>query len=247
VTEDLRVKEEEVRVAKRKREDVGVELYGVQQQLARLQLQLEKTHGNFNVMAKTRQLVEEDLAAVNETLGARRKENIELKKKHLKCQGELDKLNSTLKQLDAYNEEMKNEIAVTRRATYKTEEAVSDLEKQKNQQDMYVDELNEYIKRQREQLALYEAQLISQNSETKSARETLREAANEMESIAFEKKQLLQQWRASLISMARRDEALKATEDALGELRERDMTLEMEISGYKKAIQVLGSPLQHLG
>jgi hypothetical protein len=47
--------------------------------------------------------------------------------------------------------------------------------------------------------------------------------------------------------MARRDEALKATEDALGELRERDMTLEMEISGYKKAIQVLGSPLQHLG
>jgi chromosome segregation ATPase len=112
---------------------------------------------------------------------------------------------------------------------------------------MYVDELNEYIKRQREQLALYEAQLISQNSETKSARETLREAANEMESIAFEKKQLLQQWRASLISMARRDEALKATEDALGELRERDMTLEMEISGYKKAIQVLGSPLQHLG
>jgi SNF2 family DNA or RNA helicase len=103
------------------------------------------------------------------------------------------------------------------------------------------------VSMQGRQLALYEAQLISQNSETKSARETLREAANEMESIAFEKKQLLQQWRASLISMARRDEALKATEDALGELRERDMTLEMEISGYKKAIQVLGSPLQHLG
>jgi chromosome segregation ATPase len=238
VTEDLRVKDEEVRVAKRKREDVGVELYGVQQQLARLQLQLEKTHGNYNVMAKTRQLVEEDMQAVHETLKARRKESIEQKKKLVKCQGELDKLNSTLKQLDAYNEQMKNEISVTRRATYKTEEAVSDLEREKRQQDIYIDELNEYIKKQQEQLALFEAQLISQREETKSAHDTLHEAAKEMESISFEKKQLLQQWRASLISMARRDEALKATEDALGELRERDMTLDMEISGYKKAIQV---------
>ena len=135
---------------------------------------------------------------------------------------------------------MKNEISVTRRATYKTEEAVSDLEREKRQQvrrllilrrldvismrlfgyrwgwarlgagvwglgarligyrwgwqprlvdngkcrqawvaiqDTYIDELNEYIKKQQEQLALYEAQLISQKDETKSAHETLQEAA----------------------------------------------------------------------
>ena len=36
-----------------------------------------------------------------------------------------------------------------------------------------------------------------------------------MQAINFEKKQLLQQWKTSLIGMQRRDEALRATEDAL--------------------------------
>ena len=35
-----------------------------------------------------------------------------------KLQGELDKLNVTLKQVEKYNEEMKGEIALNRRATY---------------------------------------------------------------------------------------------------------------------------------
>lgn len=42
-----------------------------------------------------------------------------------------------------YNEEMKDEILVTRRATYKAEEAVSDLEKDKGRQDLFIDRLME--------------------------------------------------------------------------------------------------------
>ena len=39
----------------------------------------------------------------------------------------------------------------------------------------------------------------------------------EMETIEFEKKQLMQQWKSSLIGMRRRDEALGATTDAIHE------------------------------
>ena len=42
-----------------------------------------------------------------------------------------------------YNEEMKDEIMVTRRATYKAEEAVSNLEKDKGRQDLFIDRLME--------------------------------------------------------------------------------------------------------
>jgi len=44
---------------------------------------------------------------------------------------ELDSLTETLRQVEQYNEEMKSEIAVTRRATYKAEQAVQELEKTK--------------------------------------------------------------------------------------------------------------------
>lgn len=45
----------------------------------------------------------------------------------------------------------------------------------------------------------------------------LRETAHEMSLIAFEKKQLLQQWKGALIGLARRDEALTAASSALKE------------------------------
>lgn len=56
-------------------------------------------------------------------------------------QRELDRLGSTLRQIEAYNESMKSEIAVTRRAAYAAEEAVQKLEKEKMQQDYLIDDL----------------------------------------------------------------------------------------------------------
>ena len=52
-------------------------------------------------------------------------------KRVLKAQEELNQLNRTLKQVEEYNEVMKSEIAVTRRTTYRAEESVVNLEKQK--------------------------------------------------------------------------------------------------------------------
>lgn len=46
-----------------------------------------------------------------------------------------------LKQVETYNENMKGEIAVTRRAAYAAEGAVTALEKEKLEQDFRVDTL----------------------------------------------------------------------------------------------------------
>jgi phage-related tail protein len=54
---------------------------------------------------------------------------------------ELDRLGTTLRQIEAYNESMKGEIAVTRRAAQSAEEAMQKLEKEKQQQDYRIDDL----------------------------------------------------------------------------------------------------------
>ena len=100
---------------------------------------------------------------------------------------------------------------MTRRATYKAEESITQLESGKKTQDDLIDKLNEQLKRAQEELALHEAQLIAQRNESGAADQTLRDAQQEMEAINFEKKQLLQQWKSALLGMQRRDEALQAT------------------------------------
>jgi seryl-tRNA synthetase len=96
---------------------------------------------------------------------------------------------------------MKGEIAVTRRAAYAAEGAVSKLEKEKLEQDFRIDGLQESLKGLQQQLQLYTAQHEAQSRETRAALETLAEAEAEMEGVHFEKKQLVAQWRSSLLAI----------------------------------------------
>ena len=55
--------------ARKQREDLGVELYGMQQQLARLQTQLESTHNNSHLISDIRKKAETDLERMREVRG----------------------------------------------------------------------------------------------------------------------------------------------------------------------------------
>jgi len=88
-----------------------------------------------------------------------------------------------------------------------------------------------------EQKALVDAQLIAQKQETEAATATLREATKEMEAIEFEKQQLMQQWRSSLVGMQRRDEALQNVQNALKEQEEAELAVENEIRGLQNSIR----------
>ena len=234
---DVRDKESELTEVKGKRELIGVELYGVQQQLAKLQMDLENKHGALNQVVTTREKAQDNLEKLNQQLEEVKEIEESETKKLEKNQNDLAQLQTTLRQVTTYNEELKGEVAVTRRATYKAEEAITKLERAKGDQDIFIDTLNENLKKAQEQRALFEAQYASQASETQAAVDTLRDATKEMETIEFEKKQLMQQWKSSLIGMRRRDEALGATTDAIHEQIEEDRASLSEIQGYKKAIR----------
>eukprot|EP00668_Euglena_longa_P002144 GGOE01002486.1.p1 GENE.GGOE01002486.1~~GGOE01002486.1.p1 ORF type:complete len:906 (-),score=453.50 GGOE01002486.1:330-3014(-) len=227
----------ELKKTKQGREDVGVELYNVQQHLAKLQETLEKGHDNYISVLKLRESKERERDTILKQFEEDKGRVDELRRKYFRYQAELDKLSETLLRVEQFNEQMQSEIAVERRAAYKAEEEISNLEQQKKKQDFLIDQLNEQIKQLSERMALYESQLDSQRKETNLAKETLSDALAEMEAIHFEKKQLLQQWKTSLIGMQRRDEALRATEDALTQQKEALLALDTEIAGYRQSIK----------
>ncbi|ETK92685.1 hypothetical protein L915_04004 [Phytophthora nicotianae] len=234
---ELREKEEELRRAKTAREDVGVALYGVQQQLAQLQVALEAAHRRLTTLHDER-FSSEDKLDEWKASAEEKKLAVERRRAHLhKTQAELDSLNATLRQVEKYNEEMKHEIARTQRAAEKAEESMTVAEKDKVKQDLYIDRLNEKVKTLQEQLAANASQLKTQRMETQAAEETLREAAAQMEAVAFEKKQLLQQWKSALIGMQQRDTALQATQAAISKVVEDELALSAEQRGYKISIE----------
>ncbi|KAL3671408.1 hypothetical protein V7S43_003334 [Phytophthora oleae] len=237
VSLELREKEEALRRAKNAREDVGVALYGVQQQLAQLQVALEGAHRRLTTLHDER-FSSEDKLDEWKASAEEKKLAVERRQAHLhKTQAELDSLNATLRQVEKYNDEMKHEIARTQRAAEKAEESMTVAEKDKVKQDLYIDRLNEQVKTLQEQLAANASQLKTQQMETRAAGETLREAAAQMEAVAFEKKQLLQQWKSALIGMQQRDSALQATQSAISKVGEDELALSAELRGYKISIE----------
>merc|ERR1719460_362204 len=237
VTLQLREKNEELKKLVKHREEIGVTLYGAQQQLAKLQLQLEQLHDRMAMVESKRLEDDENLKQVTGAYERKKADVDEAVRRLGKSQDEQNQLNITLRQVEEYNEQMKAEIQVTRRATYKAEDHIKQVEKDKVKQDHLIDTMNEDVKRMTEQKALLEAQLVAQKQETEAATTTLREASREMEAIEFEKKQLLQQWRSSLVGMQRRDEALQNVQQALTEQSEMELSVESEVRGLHNSIR----------
>jgi len=93
--------------------------------------------------------------------------------------------------------------------------------------------MNEEIKRLNEQKTLYQAQLISQKEETAAARNTLKEAAIEIERIVMSKKTLLDDWQFSLFGMQQRDKAVQAIKELIKSKNDEILQAESEISGVR--------------
>jgi len=126
----------------------------------------EKAHDNYNIIQKLRIESEQKLAQINESYNAKKQEVVTLKGKVTKAQKELENLMRHYHDIEAYNLQLKSDIAVTRTETFTAEENVANLEKIKKKQDVLIDSMNEEIKRLEEQKNILAAQLVSQKEET---------------------------------------------------------------------------------
>ncbi|XP_011454679.3 coiled-coil domain-containing protein 40 [Magallana gigas] len=236
VTLELRELTEALRNRKKEREDLGVDLYGIQQELARFQMLLEKNHDEFANLNQGRQQEEAQLDDVRNTYKETQVIVNKEKKKCAELQGEVENLALRLFYMQNAKEDVRSDIAIMRRAAEKADTEVSKAEVEKQRQDLFVDRLVETVDKLKEEIAMFEAQIAAQTEETKAAKEALMEAHMEIEAIHLEKKQLFQQWNSSLIGMRRRDEAHSAMQEALNTQEQKVLSLETELEGFKKSI-----------
>ncbi|XP_053308820.1 coiled-coil domain-containing protein 40 [Spea bombifrons] len=233
---ELREMQESLKKNKNHRDDIGVILYGIQQELARLQMGLEKQHDKHAQVSMIRRQKEDELEAIRDLYKKTHQMTGEERKKVSSMQTEVENLALRLFYMENMNQDVHSDISVMKRAVQKAEAERMQAEVEKLKQDMYIDRLTREADRLREQIALYDAQLSAQRDDTKAARGVVAEASMEIESIGLEKKQLFQQWNSSLIGMTRRDEAYAAVQEALSLARQELRAMDTEIESYKKSI-----------
>lgn len=233
VKQELRERQDELKAAKARREDVGLELYSMQQQLSKLQGSLEAMNERHATIVEKRTRAEERIATLKETHKTKQSRLEEVRRNVAETKARLDAMLETLRQAKNYNEDIKSEVAITRTVASKAGESVREMEKDKQAQDIYIDGLYEQVRRLEADVTLTDAQLKAQREQTEEANKMIQQTNAELEVLVFEKKQLVQQWRSSVLALNRRDQALAAAAKALRESQSRSK----EYSGEMQSLQ----------
>ncbi|XP_021033885.1 coiled-coil domain-containing protein 40 isoform X2 [Mus caroli] len=222
--------------ARSQRQELGVNLYGVQQHLARLQMQLEKSHDRHSLAACERRRKEEELQCARSVYNKTCQTANEERKKLAALQTEVESLALHLFYMQNIEQDVRDDIQVMKQVVRKTETEKMHAEIEKKKQDLFVDQLTERSHQLEENIALFEAQYLSQAEDTRVLKKAVTEAITEIDTIAMEKKRILQQWTTSLVGMKHRNEAYKTVMDALRECQHQVKSTDSEIEVCKKSI-----------
>ncbi|XP_030818015.1 coiled-coil domain-containing protein 40 [Camarhynchus parvulus] len=223
--------------SKEQREELGVILYGAQQQLGQLEEELEKSHERWWQAAAARQQLEEELQA----LRAAHKEMCHStegeRKKVSTMQTQIENLALELLYVQSMDQEMHHRLLLMKQSARRAEADRIQAEVEKKKQDLFLDQLTRRVHQLQEQIALFEAQLVAQAEDTKVTRQAITEAGLEVQAINMEKKKLMEHWNSSLAGMKQRDEAYVVTQELLSNYRRDLKSLEGDIHGCGKSIR----------
>ena len=153
---ELLEKERALKEVKRVTEDAGIELYGVQQQLSRIQSSLKSVEEEYESLSKDRVEGQRKVIEAREGYAKKVKLTEDLRDEASRQREELDSLLEKIRQARSYNDAMKSEVAVTRTVANKTGEDLKARAKGKLDQDTYIDGLNRQVTRLEDEIALSE-------------------------------------------------------------------------------------------
>ncbi|XP_078230971.1 coiled-coil domain-containing protein 40 isoform X3 [Callithrix jacchus] len=197
------------------RQELGVNLYEVQQHLVHLQKALEKNHDHHSLVVRERRQKEEELQTARALYTKTRAIANEERKKLAALQTEMENLALHLFYMQNIDQDLRDDVCVMKQVVKKAEAERMRAEIEKKKQDLYVDQLTARAQRLEEDVAVFEAQYLAQAEDTRILRKAVSEACTEIDAIGMEKRRILQQWGTSLVGMKHRDEAHRAVLEAL--------------------------------
>ena len=130
-----------------------------------------------------------------------------------------------------------SEIKVTKTATHKTENLIINKERQKKEQDFFIDVLEMRVKNLNEKKMLFQAQIESQEKETKEAKANLAEADEEIKKIIERKKQLVKDLNNAILNLELKDKAKVTVIKNIEEQEDEKISINTQINRYKNLIR----------
>lgn len=232
----LELKERGVQVMrlKKEREDIGVALYGLQQQLAQSQLKLEETQNKVNSLALQRAQAE-DIAEENRViLEGESQHYLKNKENQEGLSYELNGLKMVRMQIQEFKQSLQGEVKIAKRTTHKTEDDVTSLEQQKNAQDLDILLLNDRLKALQSELQAVSEHRAGEELGFARVKQAVDSAVKQLKVVEKERKNVLDQWSAAVSSCQKRDEVMETIGTSTRETLNNILVAQTEIRNLKK-------------
>ena len=230
-------KSEDSKKIKREREEIGIALYSLQQQFATVESAFNEKYSQCRALDEQVKQEENRLTEELKMYNDKYTSVKEQEKMVLQSHEDLNQLNSMLQYVDTYNLQVQSEIKVTKTTANKVEENIVNQERKKKEQDFFIDLLEMRVKNLTEKKLLFDAQLKSQQEETKEARMNLAEANEEIQNICERKRNLIKDLDKTIFNMRSKDNAKITVLKNIEEQEEEKLKLDSQINRYRILIK----------
>ncbi|XP_041838285.1 coiled-coil domain-containing protein 40 [Melanotaenia boesemani] len=217
-------------------QDVGVEMFRIQEQLARVQNKLDNSHQTKAHTEAKHQQTQDHLEATESRHAAVNGQSSQANAEVSRLQAELDKFIQHLLITQGHTEELHSKVKTVNMQRNKLAAEKTRAEEKKLKQDLYVKHLTEEVEKLTQQIAMYEVQTTAQAKETRATKEALSEAEMKMELHLIGDKLLMQQWNSSLLTKTREVEA-SSTMQEMHLVQHKVMLLDKEIESCTKSLR----------
>ena len=222
---------------KKEREEIGISLYDLQQRFAIIENNFNEEYTKLKALEEETKIETEKLTEEIKVYNNKFQNVKEQEKLVFESNEDLNQINSMIQYVEKYHLQVKSDIKITKNATNKTEENIIKQEKKKKEQDFFIDVLEMRLKNLTEKKLIYNAQIKSQENETKEAKLNLSEADEEIKKIMEKKKQLIKDLDNAIYNLSLKDNAKVIVIQNIEKQEDERIKINSEINGYKNLIR----------
>ena len=222
---------------KKEREEIGISLYDLQQRFAIIENNFNEEYTKLKALEEETKIETEKLTEEIKVYNNKFQNVKEQEKLVFESNEDLNQINSMIQYVEKYHLQVKSDIKITKNATNKTEENIIKKKKKKKEQDFFIDVLEMRLKNLTEKKLIYNAQIKSQENETKEAKLNLSEADEEIKKIMEKKKQLIKDLDNAIYNLSLKDNAKVIVIQNIEKQEDERIKINSEINGYKNLIR----------
>eukprot|EP00924_Labyrinthula_sp_SR-Ha-C_P005247 augustus_masked-scaffold_1-processed-gene-25.61-mRNA-1 protein AED:1.00 eAED:1.00 QI:0/-1/0/0/-1/1/1/0/911 len=226
----IREEKEGLKRGKSERERVGITLYGLQQHLAQSQNHLKSMQKERDAMAVQRAAREKQTSNVKVMLQGVVEKFLRHQLDLEESTKELNSCRGTKFQVDKFKLAVQDEISLTKRQTYKSEDNIRDIETNKKYQDIRVIELEGEIKLFREQGELLKENIEWKNRQNLRVKEEVAAIQQNLDMAVSSAKEMALEWEATVKKIEHRNESRRMIEATIVETRDKVIVKKQDLS-----------------